>query len=242
MFGGGGLISNNGALGGMFQGMGDSLGINFSGIPFIGGMFPNPAEAAANEAIRQAAGVYGGLIPQIAQAYGNLHQNALGNFGPVQNALRQIYGGDTGMGGAPVGGPNGRDVALNRQMGGSAGGLTGAFGGLPSPSYGPGGGLLGGLSGMPGLGSLPGLGGGGMPFGGAGGLPGLGGLFGGGGGMPGLPGLGGGGGLPGIGGGGGLPGMPGGGGGGGLLGSLPIIGGLFGGGKGGGGGLLGGLL
>jgi hypothetical protein len=230
---GGGLFSDTGGIGGMMSGMGEGLGINLSGIPFIGGLFPNPAEKAMRDSLANAVTSYGNMREPQAQGYQNLMGRVGQSFAPVQSALSWMYGGPDqggaggGSGQAPSGPPPpqmGTPLAPAQSAPQqSPGGSFGALGPFRSPLGGaPGGGGGGGLAGM-----IPGFSGGGLP-----GLPRLPGLPGGGGppDVPGMPS-----GLPGM---GGLPGMSGsplGGLGGGLGGLLPGMGG-------GNGGPLGGLF
>lgn len=142
--GGGGVMSLNG-------------GINMSQIPFIGGLFPNPNEAAMQQAIQNAGGQFAAYRPQLAQAYQNLAGDQLAALQGPQNALMQMYGGKPPPGPSisnpsPGGPPS---TSTPPPSGGSLGGLIGGMvgGGGQGGSQGAGG--LGGL-----FGGLPGLGGG----------------------------------------------------------------------------------
>lgn len=161
--GGGGIMSGSG-------------GLNMSQIPFIGGMFPNPNEAAMQQAIQQSQNDLSAYRPQMAQAYQNLAGNQLASYQPAQGALMQMYGGSIPQGPtianpSPGGMPPGQSSPQQPPSGGSSSSgdpLSGLMGGLP----GLGGGGLPGLGGAGGLGGL--MGGGGLPgFGGSStGLPG----------------------------------------------------------------------
>lgn len=188
---GGSMFSDEGGIGGLMMGMGDMTGINMSGIPFIGGMFPDPNQKAMRDALQNASNMMGAQRSQSAAAYQNAANNMLGALQPAQNALSMMYGGG---GGTPTGGfdmsqfgpPQGAQMVpqyrgIDRALAGASNDLSASF---PGGSGGGGmlGGLFGGGNGSGGLGGLlggllggPSGGGGGGMGGGLGGL--LGGLF-----------------------------------------------------------------
>jgi hypothetical protein len=154
--GGGGIMSLNG-------------GINLSGIPFIGGMFPNPNEAAMQQGIKNVQAATAAYRPQMAQAYQNLAGDQLAALQGPQQALLQMYGGQPPPGPSISNPSHGGSPSMQasspppQASGGSSGGSSGGFlGGML------GGDPLGGLMGAGGLGGI--LGGGGMTSG----LPGFG--------------------------------------------------------------------
>ena len=91
--GGGGLIGGAGN-GGTLIGQN---GINLSGIPFIGGMFPNPNEGAARDAMNAAGQAYGNMRPQMAQGYQNMVSQFQNQMSPASQALANMYGGQHGQ-------------------------------------------------------------------------------------------------------------------------------------------------
>lgn len=149
---GGGLFSDSGMMGNMFGGIQNSTGINLSGIPFLGGLFPDPNQKAMRDALNSASSMMGNQRVQQAAGYQNLANNALGALQPAQNALSQMYGGTGQMGPTPPGGfqpgwlP--QQQAPQQSSGGGSGDMLG--------------GILGGILGGGG-GGMPGLGGGIMP-------------------------------------------------------------------------------
>lgn len=185
--------SGNGGNGG-FNGtsfIGDQGGVNLSGLPFVGGLFPNAAQQMQRQMMANAANTLGAMQPGIAQGFQNIFNGTQQAYGPAQRALAMMYGG------APASAPSGDMGSLAGKF--AAGGAAPSGGGGQSPGSalsqangmlgigggGGGGGFMGSLTGL--LGATP-LGGGGP----------LGGLMGGGGGGLGgiLGGLGGGGGGP----------------------------------------------
>jgi hypothetical protein len=72
-------------------------GINLSGIPFIGGMFPNPNEAAMRDAMGAAGQSYANMRPQMAQGYQNLASQFQNQMSPAAQALANMYGGQHGQ-------------------------------------------------------------------------------------------------------------------------------------------------
>ncbi len=98
---GGSMFSDEGGIGSLMMGMGDMTGMNLSGIPFIGGMFPDPNQKAMRDALANASAMMGAQRAQTAGAYQNLANNMLGAMQPAQNALTMMYGGGSG---APTGG------------------------------------------------------------------------------------------------------------------------------------------
>lgn len=205
LFGGGGGGFNGTSF------IGDSGGVNLSGLPFVGGLFPNAAQQQQRQAMADAASAYGAMRPGVAQGFGNIWSGVQQAYTPAERALQAMYGGGTAPnsggwapGGArpmPGGGPSsitsgGGPRPSDNSGGGSSpfgqGGLLGMASGDPlgGALFGQGGPMGfagrqagGALGGGGGLGGL--LGGGGL-FGGGGGSPlgGLGGIFGGGGGGP----------------------------------------------------------
>lgn len=91
--GGGGLIGGAGN-GGTLLGQG---GINLSGIPFIGGMFPNPNEGAVRDAMAAAGQSYANMRPQMAQGYQNIASQFQNQMAPASQALANMYGGQHGQ-------------------------------------------------------------------------------------------------------------------------------------------------
>jgi hypothetical protein len=201
------MFSNNGG------------GLQMSQIPFIGGMFPNPNEAAMRDAMTAAGQAYANMRPQQAQGYQNIMSQVQNQMAPASQALANMYGGQHGQNSdvtAAIAAQNPRD------SGAAQGALAGLSGPRPSDNSGKGqsgndplGGFLTTLDPVGGLSSIGGSfgglfdldGGGGGPMnalkGGMGGMSGgglLGGLLGGGGGLGGILGGGGGGGMPGLGG------------------------------------------
>lgn len=199
--------------------IGDEGGVNLSGLPFVGGLFPNAAQRMQRELQTQASNTMGAMRPGIAEGFQNIWNGVQQAYNPAQQALMSIYGGK------PQGGADWLSSAaqpIGSQSGGgapkpappdpwststSAIASSGIRGGQANPGGFMGqipivGGMMGGMGGMmPGGGGFPGLGGGGMPGMGGGGLGGM---------IPGMGGQGGGplGGLmPGMGGGGGLGGL-----------------------------------
>lgn len=228
MAGGGIFDDSGGGIGGMMTGMGQGLGINLSGIPFVGGLFPDPAQKAMRDSLAAAVGSYQNMREPQAQGYQNLMARAGAGFAPVQSALNWMYGGPDqsqpsppSSSGSP--GPSYNSPSPSQGMQ-SPGPSPSALTNMATQSVNPGGlmgSVMGNLPGMGGggpLGGIPGFGGGmpGLPkgapslSGGLPSLPGLPGLGGGGGGFPGAPGLPSLPGLPGMGGGslfGGLGGL-----------------------------------
>lgn len=175
---GGSMFSDEGGIGGLMMGMGDMTGINLSGIPFVGGLFPDPNQKAMRDALQNASNMMGAQRAQTAGAYQNLANNALGALQPAQNALYQMYGGgsqplgtyDFGQSAPPL------PPHLISQTRGMDTILAGAGNDLAAnfPGNSGGGGLLGGLlGGGNGTGGLGGMLGGmlGGPSGGQGGMP-----------------------------------------------------------------------
>ena len=92
---GGGLPGIGGAgNGGTLLGQG---GINLSGIPFIGGMFPNPNEAAMRDAMGAAGQSYANMRPQMAQGYQNMVSQFQNQMSHAAQALANMYGGQHGQ-------------------------------------------------------------------------------------------------------------------------------------------------
>lgn len=186
--------------------IGDEGGVNLSGLPFVGGLFPNAAQRQQRELQMQASNTMGAMRPGIAEGFQNIWNGVQQAYNPAQQALMSIYGGKP-PGGPPIGGAMGS--AAGSMAGGGApskpvdpwtagaglpagfrpssatgfmgsmpivGGMLGGMGGL-FPGGG-GGGPMGGLGGM-----VPSFGGGGLPGGlgggglGGGALGGLGGLL-----------------------------------------------------------------
>jgi len=168
------------------------LGLNLSGIPFIGGMFPNPNAGAMSQGFANAAQSYADRRMPTAAAYQQGLQNALTALNPAANALNMMYGGMSSEAPAgPPGAPPGGDPGFQQRP------LQDAS---PKPSITPDM-VLGGLRGgrMPSPGGLAGAILGGLRGGGrGGGLPPLGGIMGRLPGFPGPPGFGGPGGLGGL--------------------------------------------
>ncbi len=74
-------------------GVSDSTGINLSGIPFVGGLFPDPNQKAMREALMNASNQMGAQRAQSAAGFQNLAGQMLSAYAPAQNALSQMYGG-----------------------------------------------------------------------------------------------------------------------------------------------------
>lgn len=194
--GGGGLLGGLPGIGG--AGNGGTLigqgGINLSGIPFIGGMFPNPNEAANRDAMAAAGQAYGNMRPQMAQGYQNIASQFQNQLAPVHQALDNMYGqhGQNSDVTANIAAQQPPMMASGANQGAMAG-LNGAHGSQYSGPFSQGvmpgvmgtifdpGGMLGIGNGFLGMGHGGGglMGGGGIPGMGGGGLPGLGGSGGG---------------------------------------------------------------
>ncbi len=166
-----GINGGPGGGGGMFSNT--NGGLQLSQIPFIGGLFPNPNEGAARDAMAAAGAAYGAMRPSSAQGYQNLvsqNQNALA---PAHQALANMYGGQHGQ--------NSDVTAAMADQSGSTGGNYGAavgsmLAGGPKPSDNSGKGnpamsFLNTLDPLGGLGSLGGAMGGFMGLGGGQGGP-----------------------------------------------------------------------
>ena len=162
-----GMISTQGVGGQALNGIAGGLGINLSGIPFIGSMFGDPRGAAMQAALKSSGDAYGGMRAQNAQAFQNMVGDQMAALHPAQQALMQMYQGT-----APPAGPSALQPTPPGAGGGAqAGSMVGA--GKMQPMQGaPGkpsgmGGILGNILGMDPI--LGGLLGGGQ----SGGLPGL---------------------------------------------------------------------
>ncbi len=94
---GGSLFSDSGMFGDAFGGVSEGTGINLSGIPFVGGLFPDPNQKAMREALMNASNQMALQRQQSAAGFQNLAGQMLSAYAPAQNALSQMYGG----GGAP---------------------------------------------------------------------------------------------------------------------------------------------
>lgn len=184
---GGGIISDTGMLGGLTSGLGGMAGINLSGIPFVGGMFANPAEAQMRDSMAGAANQYQGMREPAAQGFQNMMGRTHDMYQPAHDALNWMYGSPQQpqapqgqppqMGAPPPQAPTPHPQAHSSGGGGPAmstigAGLGGLLGGGPVGALGAGlganamgsgsakGGLGGMLGGFAGGGTLGGYGGG----------------------------------------------------------------------------------